>query len=878
MIGTKLAHYEISSHLGSGGMGDVYQATDSKLGRSVAIKFLPEAFSHDSERVARFEREARVLAALNHSNIAVIHGLEESGGRKFLVMELVGGETLAERIKRGQIPVDEALQIGKQICEALETAHEKGIIHRDLKPANVKITPDGKVKVLDFGLAKALPKATNANFSNSPTLSMGATTAGVILGTAAYMSPEQARGEDTDERSDIFSFGCVLYEMLTGQPAFQGKTVSDILAGVLKVEPDFTLLPPNLNPRLHELLRRCFDKNVRRRWHTIADLKIDLETIASTPRVKPDITPHELTASRSRERFVWISAVGILALTALTIGVMSFRSAPAVSEVRFEINTPSTQSPGSFALSPDGKKIVFVANSSDGRTVLFLRPLDSVEARPLTGTEGAASPFWSADNRSVAFYADGKLKRIDIDGGPAQSLASAVQGSAGSWKRDGTILFTPGGSNNPVLRVPATGGAAVAMTRVDPSYRNQFNPQFLPDGHHFLYRITTTSPETSGIYIGDLDGPDTRFLVQGLLGFRFVSPGHAFFLRDRALMAQEFDADRMEMKGNPFVVADRVAVFSTSEAGSIAYRNFSGPLLRQPVWLDRSGKAVQKVGDPVVALNIGSTLSPDGRRIALSRFNDGNADLWLLDVDKGVPSRFTFDSAIDQNPVWSPDGSRIVWESPRKGTYDLYIKSATKVSVDEVLFASAELKSPLDWSADGRFILYRNLDLKTGFDLWALPMDGDRKPFPVVRTNADERTAQFSPDGKWIAYQSDESGHFEIYVQPFPGPAGKFQISTKGGAQMRWRRDGKELFYIDLDDQLMAAPIQFASDGQSVQAGTPVQLFTTHVGGAVQQNPAVLRQYEVSPDGQRFLMNTVVDGPAPPINIILNWHPERAGK
>jgi Tol biopolymer transport system component len=507
----------------------------------------------------------------------------------------------------------------------------------------------------------------------------------------------------------------------------------------------------------------------------------------------------------------------------------------------------------------------------------------------------------------VAFYADGKLKRIDLDGGPAQSLASAVQGSAGSWKRDGTILFTQGGSNNPVLRVPATGGPAVAVTRVDPSYRNQYNPQFLPDGRHFLYRITTTSPETSGTYIGDLEeGSDTRLLAKGLGVFQYFLPGRALFIRDRALMAQEFDADQMEMKGTPFVVADGVAAFSTSEAGSIAYRSFSGPLLRQSVWIDRSGKAVQKVGDPLVALNLGlalnpgSTLSPDGRRIALSRANDGNVDIWLLDVDKGVSSRFTFDSAIDQNPVWSPDGSRIVWESPRKGTYDLYIKSATKVDTDEILFSSAELKSPLDWSADGRFILYRNLDPKTGFDLWALPMsgareaqgrqdaassnaspagrsqqeiDGDGKPFPVVRTNADERSAQFSPDGKWIAYQSDESGHFEIYVQPFPGPAGKFQISTNGGAQMRWRRDGKELFYIDLNDQLVAVPIQFASDGQSVQVGATVPLFTTHVGGAVQQNPAVLRQYEVSPDGQRFLMNTVVDAPSPPINVILNWKP-----
>jgi len=874
MIGTKLAHYKITSHLGSGGMGDVYQATDSRLGRSVAIKFLPEAFSHDSERVARFEREARVLASLNHPHIAGIYGLEESGERKFLVMELVDGETLAEWIERGPIPVEESLGIAKQICEALEAAHEKGIIHRDLKPANVKITPEGKVKVLDFGLAKAFEaEASKANLSQSPTLSMAATNAGVILGTAAYMSPEQAKGRTVDKRTDIFAFGAVLYEMLTGRQAFEGEDIADILSRVLQREPDWTLLPANVPRRIGELLRRCLEKNVKNRRSDATDVRFDIEQALSEP---PE-TAAVPAGSGTRER-LWMSVaiVFLIVIAALTVPAVRYlrEAAPASPpEMRLEITTPPTNDPASLAISPDGQKIVFAATSGGSR--LWVRSLDSASARQLAGTDNASFPFWSPDSRSIGFFADGKMKRIDIDGGSLQVLANAVAPHSGTWNRDGVILFAFG-AIKPIFSISATGGASTAVTRLQASQlRSHGFPQFLPDGRHFLYHVSG-SPEARGVYIGQLDGPETRRLLDADNAAAVYASGQLLFVRQGMLFAQHFDPDRLTLTGNPFPVGDtggvpaNVTVVSASAAGPVVYRPISGGE-RQFFWIDRSGKDVGKVGNSDGANPLDPTLSPDGRHVALSRNVNGISNIWLLDLSRSVLSRFTFDAFSTMRPMWSPDGSRIVFQSNKNGVNDLYQKSASGAGTEELLLATPQGKMPTDWSRDGRFLLYRSDDSKTGLDLWALPLDGDRKPFPVVQTDFDERDGQFSPDGKWVAYQSNESGRFEIYVQSFPGPGGKTQISTDGGAQVRWRHDSKELFYIGLDDRLIAVPIRFASNGQSIEPDSPVPLFSTHIGGAVLTINR--QQYAISADGQRFLMNTISDETTSPITVILNWTP-----
>jgi serine/threonine protein kinase len=894
-IGQQLGSYQIISLIGKGGMGEVYRAKDTKLKRDVAIKILPDEFSRDTDRVARFQREAESLAALNHQNIAAIYDLQQSDTTRFLILEFVEGDTLAETLKkRGALPVEEALQIAKQICEALEAAHEKGIIHRDLKPANIKVAPDGRVKVLDFGLAKSLQKPQR-DFSDSPTFSMAATNAGVILGTAAYMSPEQARGEDTDERSDVFSFGSVLYEMLSGRQAFQGKTVSDILAGVLRVEPDFTLSPPDLNPRLYELLRRCLDKNPKRRWQAVGDLKIELETVAADPYRKPQIsTQHPAPPRRRLEHVLWISALASISMIAAAAFIWASRRAPPAPEMRVEISTPPTTTFESLEISPDGQKIVFAAGPR-GRSVLWLRSLDSLSARPLEGTDNATYPFWSPDSRTVGFFAKGKLQRIDIEGGSPRVLADAGNGRGGTWNRDGVILFAPNPAG-PLFRISATGGQPTTVTRIDAAQQISHRfPKFLPDSRHFLYYVQG-SPESNGVYIGQLEGSSTPRLFDADAAATYASSGYLLFVLQGTLFAQHFDPDKLVLTGDPLPVADQIAVnytnqdaaVSASAAGPVVYRTGSESP-RQLVWIDRSGREIEKVGapDPTRGSNAASnpSLSLDGRRVALSRTVNGNADIWIQELERSVLSRFTFDAAVDSAPIWSPDSNQIVFASRRKGVRDLYLKPARGAGGEQLLLATPETKDPVDWSPDGRFLLYGAVDPRTGNDIWALPMsganasptgrshqelDGDRKPFPVVQTNFNEHSGQFSPDGKWIAYESNESGRYEIYIQLFPGPGGKTQISTNGGSSPRWRRDSKELFYLGPDDRLMAVPIRFASNGQTLEPGTPVPLFVTRFGRGAGYDAW---DYVVAPDGQRFLMNTSTEeAVTSPIVLLMNWH------
>jgi Tol biopolymer transport system component len=881
--GQMLGPYTISAQIGEGGMGEVYRARDTKLNRDVALKILPSAFAVDPDRLARFKREAHVLAALNHPHIAAIYGFEESTGVQALVLELVEGPTLADRLARGPIPLDEVLPIAAQIAQALEAAHEQGIIHRDLKPANIKLRPDGAVKVLDFGLAKALEPAAGmaAGMTASPTLTTPVMTAlGVVLGTAAYMSPEQARGKPLDKRTDIWSFGCVLYEMLTGRPAFPGDTISDTIAAILGDDPDWGRLSGETSDNVRRLLQRCLEKDPKQRLHDIADAGIEIHDAQSKAHSAVIASPVPVVTRRGRERLAW-TMTGLLAMVsvvAVAVAIaVTLRPTPAAREVRLEITTPPTTDQVSLALSPDGEKLVFAAES-EGQPRLWLRSLEAGSAHPLPGTDRGAYPFWSPDSRSIGFFAEGKLKRLDIAGGPAQTLADALIGRGGTWSRNGVILFAPSTFSR-IFRVSDRGGEPVAVTGGEmPKAVGYRFPQFLPNGRHFLFSVVGAAQDR-GVYVASLDGSVMRRLVDADTAVVLAS-GHLLFVRQGALFVQSFDPVRLELAGNPFPVAEdilfsgavNISVLSSSNAGSIVYRTRAASDQRQFLWFDRSGKEMGRVGEPDTAIPANPQLSPDGRRVALNRSTNGQLGIWLLETRGGVLSRFTFDGAPDAYPVWSPDSRRLVFVSNRKGTLDLYEKPASGGGMEEPLLVTPEDKVPTDWSVDGRIVLYRRGAPNHDFDIWALPMDGNRKAFPVIQTDSDERDGQFSPDGKWIAYESNESGRFEIYVQPFPGPGGKRQMSTNGGAQVRWRPNGKELFYIGLDGRLMAAPFRLGSNGQAVEPGTPASLFATRIPGGPLQ-AGLKQQYVVSRDGQRFLINSLMAATASPITLVLNWKP-----
>ena len=912
-IGTRLGSYEIVSPLGQGGMGEVYRARDSVLGRDVALKILPAAFTHDPDRVARFRREAQLLASLNHPHIAAIYGLEESGDIPALVLELVEGPTLADVITgtasgvgpgavglrrrdsvsgpepsaqslepAGGLPIAEALPIARQIAEALEAAHATGIVHRDLKPANVKLRPDGTVKVLDFGLAKALApdpaSAAAGDASQSPTITSPAMTrAGVILGTAAYMSPEQARGQAVDRGADIWAFGCVLFEMLTGTRAFPGDDPTETIAAIIRADPDWSRLPPDTPESIRRTLRRCLEKDRTRRLADIRDARLEIEEAGQAPPVLPVVAER---TPRLRERLIWIAALAALAIVAVAALLRTTDGGPSVPsspEMRVEITTPPTTDPVSLALSPDGMKLVFVA-SSDGRPLLWLRSLVSGEARPLQGTDGASFPFWSPDSRSVAFFTDERIKRLDLDGGSPRNLALAPVGAGGTWGADGTILF-PQVPDSPLFRVSADGGLALPLPVVEtergPGHRF---PQLLPDGRRFLYYVA----ESRAVYAGAIDRPERQRLFDADAAAVFVPPGEVLFIRAGTLFAQRFDPVGLELLGEPSVLAEGIAIdefgvapVSASATGSVVYRAGAVTRERRLAWFDRSGAELRTIGGPDTATARNPSLSPDGRQVALSRGVAGNTDIWTLDLARDVLTRFTTETGPDISPVWSPDGDRIAYSAAARapqgsqGVFNVFHKhrgtGETTLLVDTDLPAIA-----MDWSPDGRFFLFRTRPLNetTGWDIWAAPLEGDGQPFPVVRTSFEDRTAQFSPDGRWVAYETNQSGRFQIHVQPFPGPGASTPVSTGGGVQPRWRPDGREIFYVAPDGRLMAVPVVPPASGQDIELGSPVALFLTRIDSSVQGG--TLHDYSVSNDGQQFLMNTFVEARASPLTLILN--------
>jgi Tol biopolymer transport system component len=894
-IGTNLGPYEILAAIGAGGMGEVYRARDTRLERDVALKVLPETFARDTERMARFQREAKVLASLNHPNIASIYGLEDSGSTQALVMELIEGPTLADRIKSGPIPIDESLRIAKQICEAVEYAHERGIVHRDLKPANVKVTSDDAVKVLDFGLAKAIEgDAASIDISTSPTMSRMATLAGVLLGTAAYMSPEQAKAKAVDRRADIWAFGCVLYEMLTGKMAFSGETVTDTLASVIKEEPDWSQLPAATSIRVRVLLQRCLQKDPRQRLQAIGDARISLdETLAGAPE-SSSIGAAEIQVPLWRQALPWT----LFAATAIALAVLAFihfRESPAVAAqpVRFQIPLPekaSLATTGAFAVSPDGRSLAFAARGSDGVLSVWIRDLESLTARRLPGSESTVSnlpPFiWSFDSRYIAFDAGGKLKRIDVSNGAAETLCD-LQDTAvgGSWSRDGVIIFGTGSGG--IMRVSANGGFASALTALDSSRgeTNHVLPSFLPDGRHFIYMRGSGNAGNNGVYIGSLDASpdeqDSKRLLATGFGAIYVPSSNGesdqlLYDRDGTLMAQPFDARRMELTGEPVHVAEQLrsyshyGFFSASTNNVLVYRTGVGGEDFQLTWFDRQGKVLGTAGAPSDYLF--PALSPDGKRAAVGRRDPQTAKLalWLIDFTRGTSTRFTFGSFNADYPIWSPDGNRVIFTSNVGGRWDVFQKAATGAAGEEPLMTSNENKIPGSLSRDGRFLLYSADDPKTKRDLWVLPLEGDKKPFAFLQTEFDEDDGQFSPDGHWVAYASDESGRYEIYVRKFspnsavaaPETAGKWQVSYGGGREPRWSTDGKELYYVTLDWKVMAVEVK---TNPVFRAQSPVLLFQ-----APQQPATTEGDYTV--DGKRFLFfSPVVQTGQAPFTVVLNW-------
>jgi Tol biopolymer transport system component len=884
----RLGPYEILERIGAGGMGEVYRARDTRLGRDVAVKVSAQRFSE------RFEREARAIASLNHPNICTLHDV----GPDYLVMELVEGPTLADRIKEGAIPLDETLAIGRQIADALDAAHEKGIVHRDLKPGNVKIKPDGVVKVLDFGLAKTggTPAVPD---DKSPTLTMGETEAGMILGTAAYMSPEQAKGKPVDKRADIYAFGVVLYEMVTGKRLHGGESTTEVLASVIKEEPKWERIPA----QMQRLLRRCLEKDPQKRLRHIGDV---MALVDDVPPAGGGLQEVAKLQPGSR-RWLWPAVSGTMAAVALVVYFLAVRpGAPPRAASRFQVLLPEkgTLVPsGAFSISPDGRKLIFAVATTDGTRQLWIRSLDSLEAHPLPGAEvmNPSPPGWSPDSKYAVYNTGGKLYKVDTAGGPPLALCD-INGAIGfSWNRDGVILY---GTSRGIMRVSASGGAPSPATALDPARQEtgHLHPIFLPDGKHFIYlRSSAVEAASSGIYLGSLETDparqDTKRLLASDLNAGYASStsgneGKLLFVRQNTLMAQTFDSRKFELTGDPVPVAQQIGVsnplrwafFSASQNGVLVHRGGLAGQNLQLTWFDRQGKLIGTAGE-AGPYNT-AFLSPDGKQAVLGQVDtqSGNDDLWIMDLVKGTNTRLTFDPATDTQPAWSPDSRNIAFYSNRASAPGIYVKASNGVGNEELLLKSSATQG-IHWSEDGKYLVYAITDTKTGLDLWVLPLNadqkGERKPIPFLRTDFNERIAHFSPDSKWIAYLSNESGRFELYVQPFhpaagdsiPGTAnqitGKWMVSKGGSAGMiRWRHDMKEMYYLSPDGQVMALDIDTT---HGFQAGSPAPLFKLPpVFLRASGNPGALA--DVSPDGKRFLLAMPVSqGSREEFTVVLNW-------
>ncbi len=884
-MGTRLGSYEVLAPIGAGGMGEVFRARDTKLNRDVAIKVLPAMLAQHTERVARFRREAQILATLNHPNIAAIYGLEESGGVVALAMELVTGEDLAERLKRGAIPVDEAIAMAKQIAEALEEAHEKGIVHRDLKPANIKVRTDGAVKVLDFGLAKALEgessdAAASGQLSHSPTLSRHATEAGLILGTAAYMSPEQARGRPVDKRADIWSFGVVLYEMLTGTRLFSGETASDVLAAVLTQSPDWKALPADAPAGVRSLLRRCIERDPKKRLHDAADARIALEDADVDESDDPGETTRSAALARSGNRSIWASRMAWLVLGAavgwvssVLVGGMRVQDRAPASTIRYEIPLPVAHSfQGDLALSPNRRTIVFsAADDALAIRALWIRPLDALESTRLESTEDARFPFWSPDSRELGFFAGGELRVLDTVSGAQRTVTRAgsyTEARGASWSPTGVIVFNPRYSGG-LLKVPAQGGVVEPASRLDVAGGEGTHriPSFLPDGRHFtFYASPGAGSEPGEVCLGELGSLEHRCLGVSSSSGTPTASGHLLFVRGKALLAQRLEAAAGKLVGNPIPLGPEFP----SNVGTSGQRAFSAggdalafhlgaPSQNRLVWVDRAGVEQQAVYDRAADWIFFPRLAPDGRRVALAVYRQNSTgNIWVLDPARNGETPMTREGD-NQGAVWSRAGRELAILGFGAGGEPAVLRAdSERPQSARVWKAVPGLSSVDSWAAEDRGVLLSRIGAETGSDIWELSDSGELRA--VVATLAAEHSAEASPDGRWLAYVSDVGGREDVYVVPASGTGNSWKVSIAGGNEPRWRPDGRELFYVAPGGRLQAVATTL---GSTFTAGAPQALFSARFDASGN------RAYDVARDGRRFIVNLSKASPGSPIVVIL---------
>ena len=870
--GSRIGPYEVTAHLGEGGMGVVFRGRDSRLQRDVALKLLPDHFANDADRLPRFEREAQVLASLNHPNIAQIYGLEQANGSTCIVMEMVEGETLEEKLKHGPLPVDEAVGIAKQIADALAVAHERGIVHRDLKPANIKLTRAGTVKVLDFGLAKALgPGPSDLNATTAATFA-GGSVAGVIVGTPGYMSPEQARGKDVDSRTDIWAFGCVLFEMLTGRQAFSGETVTDVLANIVTTPPDLDLLPKSTPAAIRLLLTSTLNKNSSQRLQHIGDTRLFLDGPLAVPTTTPVVT----ASRRPRATALLLAALAIVVVGAGIFAALALRPAPEPAvTMRFEIALPDLV--GTPLVSPDGKWISYATQPTNGKRVAWIRAIGSDNAQQIPGSENINGTIWSPDSRRLATLADGTLRMFDLASGSSRPLGTVGTLRGASWNREGVLLLARL-SDNIIVRMSDSGGDVTPVTELDGGRKETIHglPVSLPDNQHFLYVSVAGKAEDSGIFRASLDGNEspTRVIAiqpNGFNGMAYVPSGHLLYINEGRLSAQRVDATG-QPQGNPIVVADNVdGNFSASDTGVLFYHKAAPRAGRQLLWFSRDGKSLGQVG---VEANYGNVdISPKGDRAAVDIVTNGNQDIWVVDLERSVAQPITFDPGRDWTASWSPDGSRLAFASTRSstaGTTKIYEKSSTGTGTETVLPAGDASSIPVNWSSDGKYIVFsrlRQFGNTSGYDTWVLPTFGDRKPAPLLETGFDKFQARVSPNSNLVAYSTNESGTYQIVVQTFPDASGgKWQITADGGVEPKWRRDGRELYYLNLEGKLMSVAI----GGPAFTAGRPVELFQTPLI-VNRAQPTRDRRYDISPDGRFLMVIPSATGAATPYSVIVNW-------